>query len=122
MELEKKYHAPLRRIYNKIVHDEPRIDRTLALRLAQKAMNDTMGPNGLVPSLLVFGMVPRFPAVNSKLPHQVVRMRSLEIARTEMATIVAELRIIEALRSLVSPAARYILAPGAKVRVNRETA
>ncbi len=59
-----RYHAPLRRIYNKIVHVERRVDRTVA----RKAMNDTMGPNVLVPYLLGFGMVPRFPAVNSKLP------------------------------------------------------
>ncbi len=70
-------------------------------------------------------MVARFPAVNSyeNLPYQVMRMRmrSLEIARTEMGTIVAELRIREALRSRVTPAARYILASGAKVRVYLET-
>ncbi len=48
-------------------------------------------------------------------------IRLLEIARIEMATIVAELRIREAMQSRMRPAARYILAPGAKVRVYRET-
>ena len=54
-----RYHDPLRRIYRKVRHDFPTLSESLALSLANKAMNDTMGPEGLVPTLLVFGIVPR---------------------------------------------------------------
>jgi hypothetical protein len=56
-----RYHAPLRRLYHKIISECPRLDPHLALKHAVQAMNDTQGPEGLVPSLLLFGVLPRFP-------------------------------------------------------------
>ena len=53
-----RLHEPLRRIYRKIIFDFPQIDRNIALKLSIKAMNDTHGDNGLVPSLVVFGIIP----------------------------------------------------------------
>ena len=88
----RRYHAPLRRVFNEIVPEDPKIDGKMALQLAVKAMNDTMGPDGLVPSYLVFGCIPHFPAVDSIVPNQKDRMNALEKAHNEMATIVAELR------------------------------
>lgn len=76
-----RYHAPLRRIYLKIRHDTPSVDAEVALKLAIKAMNNTMGPEGLVPSLLLFGIVPRFPSVNTALPNQIDWMIALEMAQ-----------------------------------------
>jgi hypothetical protein len=38
--------------------DYPRIPPSTVLKLAVKAMNTTIGKNGLVPSLLVFGVTP----------------------------------------------------------------
>ena len=35
------------------------IQKELALRMAVKAVNDTAGPDGLVPTLLVYGTCPR---------------------------------------------------------------
>ena len=72
-----RYHDPLRRIYQKIRFSEPDIALELTLRLAVKAMNDTMNPEGLVPSLLVFSVLPRFPAFNRTLPNQEQRMRAV---------------------------------------------
>ncbi len=63
-----RYHATSRRIFYKTKHENSKMHRKIALRISVKAMNDTMGLNGLVPSYLVFGCVPRFPAVDSKLP------------------------------------------------------
>lgn len=116
-----QYHAPLRRIYLKIRTDHPKIAKETTLRLAIKAMNDTMGPNGSVPSLLVFGCLPRFPSVNSKVPEQVERMDALQAARREMETITAETRIRKALSSRVPRNADLIISPGDSVRVFRET-
>lgn len=53
--LVKRYHRPLRRVYSIIIVEIPRISRELALQMLFKAINDSVGPNGLVPTLLVFG-------------------------------------------------------------------
>ncbi len=116
-----RYRDPLRRIFNKIVHESPAIDRELALRLAIKAITDTAGPKRLVPSLLVFGTLPRFPTVNTKLPAQRERMHALQLARTEMATITSELRIRKAIMSKLPRNCDLIVRPGDQVRVCRET-
>lgn len=51
-----KYHTPIPRIYN-IIQAETRgiISKNAMLQMAFKAVNNTAGPNGLVPTLLVFG-------------------------------------------------------------------
>lgn len=48
-----RYHAPLQRVYNAARLEDPSLASEPALRLAIKAIKDTMGPNGVVPSLLV---------------------------------------------------------------------
>lgn len=118
--LGERYRAPLRRIYSKMRHSSPSVLPAMVLRLAQKAMNDTTGPSGLVPSLLVFGVMPRLLIVNPRLLDQVARMKALTTARTEMNTIVAELRVRQALRARIPTAANYILTPGQKGRIFRE--
>lgn len=116
-----RYHGPLRRVFNKIKHENPKMPRELTLSLALKALNDTMGPEGLVPTLLVFGTLPRFPTVESSNAGQFERMNALESARKEYATITAELRIRKALMSRVPRTTDLVLHPGDQVRVFRET-
>jgi len=116
-----RYHDPLRRVFKKIRHETPELDRTIALRIAVKALNDTMGPEGLVPSLLVFGCLPRLTPVNSHNPAQKQRMRALHEARKEMASVTAELRIRKALMTRAHPNTDIIINQGDKVRVFRET-
>jgi hypothetical protein len=56
-----RYHAPLRRAYI-IIREELKgkgIDKDVMLQMAVKAVNDTAGPDGIVPTLLVFGAYPR---------------------------------------------------------------
>ena len=115
-----RYHAPLRQIYSKIRTDVPSIDPSMALKLANKTMNDTMGPEGLVPSLLVFGLLPRFPPSSTPLLSHAARMEAMEIARLEMADIVAKQKIQRALRSRAPPASKYIINPGDDVYLHRE--
>lgn len=115
-----RYHAPLRRIYNKIREDVPDIVPTLALQLTVKAMNDTTGPEGLVPSLLVFGILPRFPPTSTRLLSHVDRMEAMELARLEMHSITAKLKIQKALRSKIPPASTYQVNVGDDVYVYKE--
>ena len=96
-----RYYAPLRRVFNEIILEDPKIERKTALQLLVKATNDTMRSDGIVPSYLVIRCITRFPAVDSTVPNQNDRMNALEKARNEMATIVAELRVKMALASQV---------------------
>jgi hypothetical protein len=55
-------HPTLRRAYE-IITDELQgpgsgVTKEMALQMAVKAVNDTAGPDGLVPTLLVFGAYP----------------------------------------------------------------
>ena len=106
------YHAPLRRIFLKIQMDIPEIPKTLALALANKAMNDTCGPEGIVPSLLVFGAITLMPFGASDLPERKERMQAIALARSEMETVDAKQRIKNALKRKVPPAATTMITPG----------
>ena len=77
------------------------MDKNIILKLAVKACNDTLGPEGLVPSYLAFGCIPRFTSTESPLPMQQQRMDAMQSDRREMAIITAELRIRKALSSRV---------------------
>jgi hypothetical protein len=77
----------------------------LALRLSVKAMNDTMRPNGLVPSLRVFGMVPRLPISDEHVPDQDQRAFAVKVSREEYQKTVAEMRVRAALLHNVPAAA-----------------
>jgi hypothetical protein len=96
-------HAPLRRVYNKILMDYPHLHRSLILKLAIKATNDTIGIGGVSPSMLVFGSIPRFPITSSHLSDRAERMKALQIGMIEMNSAVAAERITEALKSQVPP-------------------
>jgi hypothetical protein len=68
-------------------------------------VNDTQGEDGLFPSLLVFGIIPRFPIISTNLPDQKERMRILQVAQAETNTIVAERRLVTALRAQIPASA-----------------
>lgn len=55
-----------------------------------------MNFDGLVLSLVVFDILPRFPSANSDLPNNEEGMRALQVARSEMETIPAEASIRKA--------------------------
>lgn len=50
-----RLHEPLKRIFNSASMDFSQLNAVLLLKIAAKAMTDTIGENGLVPSKLVFG-------------------------------------------------------------------
>jgi hypothetical protein len=53
--VRESYHAPLRRIYRKLREKNPGVEREVLLHRAVFAMNSTLGTDGLVPILLVYG-------------------------------------------------------------------
>ena len=48
------YYSPLRRIYYIITAELLDISKDMALQMAFKAINNSVGPNSLIPTLLVF--------------------------------------------------------------------
>lgn len=91
-------HGPLGRPFRKEKHDHPNIPRDIMPRLTTKAMIDTMNEDGIVPSLLVFGVIPRFPVIATDLPMQNKRTEALATARAGMGAMVAQNRILTALK------------------------
>ena len=67
-------------------------------------MSETIGENGLIPSLLVFGIIPRFPIISTNLPSQKERMAILAAAQMEMNATVADRRVATALSRNIPPA------------------
>ena len=88
-----------------------------------KAINDTLGPDGLVPSALVFG---EFPSAftTSETPHPRTTLESraavANMARREMEKQMAAVRLKRGLRHATPPAADYIFEVGQRVLVWRE--
>ena len=56
-----RYQGPLRRIFTKVKIEFPSLDNDTALSVAVMALNNTARPEGLTPTLLVFGTVPKLP-------------------------------------------------------------
>ena len=115
-----RYHAPLRRVYSIVRAATPGMSDELSLRCAIKGMNDTLGPEGLVPTYLVYGTFPSFPVRKATNPTHEQRMKALAAARAEMATITSELRVLTALKSKLPPATQYDIQAGDNVLVYQE--
>lgn len=82
------------------------------LRLAVRAMNDRMGLDGLLPKMLVFGIVPSLPVTTRPLTQHTERKPVMALEGAEMATFTAKLRIAQVIRLKLSPAAKFIFEPG----------
>lgn len=115
-------HQTVRRVFNKVRHDHPKISQELALAMSQKAINETAGPNGIVPVLLVYGTMPRYrmAGMASKLVPNSERYQIMDTARKEYVSIVNHQRVQSLLRKRVPPAIDRHLVVGEPVYVWRE--
>ncbi|OXV05485.1 hypothetical protein Egran_06747, partial [Elaphomyces granulatus] len=88
MGLVERYHKPLRRAYE-VIEDEFKdnssdsIPKALILQMAVKAVNDTAGHDGLVPTLLVFGAYPRMSELSPPAPTISKRATAIKKAMEE---------------------------------------
>lgn len=73
-------------------------DRMLVLKIAVRAMNNTISENGLVPSQLVFGVKPRLTIISTKRKEPKARVKIIARAQMEMSSIVTERKVEAALR------------------------
>jgi hypothetical protein len=75
----------------------------LALAYSQKAINETIGTDGILPTLLVYGSMPRFRAagLDARLQPHSERFRRMATARAEYTRIVNHQRAQQLLRPRV---------------------
>lgn len=97
-------HRPLERSYN-IIHQEIGhcTDDETVLQMAIKALNDTAGPNGIVPTLLVFGAYPRINQDSPPSPEIAQRAEAVRKAMKILREIRAEVDVNRALNTRNGP-------------------
>ena len=94
-----RYHAPLRSAYLKIRSDLPRTESDAdCLQMAVKSVNDTVGPEGLCPTLLVYGSIPR-PARQTPADTQLARAHAMDKARDEVLKEMSKKKVAFGLRT-----------------------
>ena len=98
-----RYHGPLRRVYSIVTSEIPGIEPDLALQMSFKAINDSVGPNGLVPTLLVFGAYPRMTELDAPSPSISQRAMAMKKAMDEVRKSTASRQINDALNTRNGP-------------------
>ena len=93
-----RYHHILKRAYEVISADlETTVTSDHILQMAVKAVNDTAGPNGLVPTLLVFGTYPRISELSPSSPSISIRANAIRKAMAEVRKLRATRQVAEGL-------------------------
>ena len=103
-----RYHGPLRHIYHIITSEIPGIDKDMALQMAFKAINDSAGPDGLIPTLLVFGAYPQMTESDAPSPTVTQRAIAFKKAIEEVKKIRAERQVADALNMRNGPSTTAI--------------
>lgn len=98
-----RYHAPLRRAYDILRSEMPEMDRHTLLQSAVKVVNDTAGPDGLVPTLLVYGTFPRITNEDPPYATTAQRGKAIQKAMSEVSRIHAAEQVRRALSERNGP-------------------
>jgi hypothetical protein len=111
----------LRKVYKRGLAENPNVPISSCLAAAISALNSTSGPEGLIPALLEFGMIPKLPSLSTvPLLNQNQRFKMLKAAREEYSAIVAKLRVQYGLNARPPDAANHVYNPDDSVYVYRE--
>jgi hypothetical protein len=79
------------------------VSKKIALQMIVKAINDTAGPDDLMPTLLMFGAYPRMHAMNPPTPSIIQRAMTIEKAMIEIRKFRVERQIADALNTRNDP-------------------
>jgi hypothetical protein len=103
-------HGPLRRTFN-ILRAElnSSTEDEDILQMAVKALNDTAGPNGLVPTLLVFGTYPRINSDSPPSPDILQRAEAVRKATRMLRAERAKLNVNRAINTRNGPRTSNVL-------------
>ena len=86
----KHYYSPLCCIYHIIIAELLDINKDMALQMAFKVINDSAGPNSLIPTLLVFRAYPCIVKSDAPNPIVVKQAAALKKAIEEVKKFKAE--------------------------------
>ncbi|KAI1000949.1 hypothetical protein K3495_g7247 [Podosphaera aphanis] len=99
-----RYHGMVRRAFEIIMAETGgKVSKEAALQWAFKCVNDTAGPDGLVPTLLVFGAYPRLTIDFPPSPSQLQRAHAMQRAMEELRKHRAKRLVNDALNTRNGP-------------------
>lgn len=105
-----RYHGPLRRAFEILSSELRATNKEVILQMAVKAVNDSAGPDGIVPTLLVFGAYPRMTKDSPAPPSITARAEAIHKAMKEVRRFYAERQIKGALAMRNGPDTEPVLA------------
>jgi hypothetical protein len=91
------YHGPLRDAFEKLAQSLPNESKVNLLQMTVSCVNNTTGPEGLCPTLCVFGALPR-PARTVPAPAQLARAKAINEATNEVGRAHARAKVAFAVR------------------------
>jgi hypothetical protein len=103
MSIVERYHKPLRRAYEVLKDEMGGTDKAMLLQMAVKAVNDTAGYDGIVPTLLVFGAFPRMSELEPPAPSIAQRATAIKKAMAEVVKLRACRQVNDALQTRNGP-------------------
>jgi hypothetical protein len=92
-----RYHSLLRQAYKILSSELPSANKEAILQMAVKAVNDSAGPDSIVPTLLVFGAYPRMTRDSPPSPFITERAEAIHKAIKEVRRLYAEQQVNNAL-------------------------
>jgi hypothetical protein len=93
-----RYYTLLRQAFEIITKELPCVSKQFILQIAIKAVNDTAGPDGLVPTLLVFSTYPQMTTTNTLSLTVTERGKAITKAIKQIAELHAKKQVTNALR------------------------
>ena len=87
-----RYHGPLRTAFIKLRNEISFLPKEDILQMAVYCVNNTVGPEGLCPTLCVFGAIPS-PARQTPAPTQIERARAIDSAMKELQRYHAQRKV-----------------------------
>lgn len=103
--LVERYHGPLRRAYMILSEElkDQTVGKDIKLQMAVKAVNDTAGYDGLVPTLLVFGAYPRISSSDAPALSTLQRAKAIKLAMNDLSKERAKRQTKDALHQRNGP-------------------
>ncbi|RFU23765.1 hypothetical protein B7463_g12573, partial [Scytalidium lignicola] len=114
-----RYHALVRHAYQIIAIEIHNLDKDMALQMAFKAVNDSVGPNGLVPTLLVYGAYPCMSELDTPAPTVSQRAMAIKKAMEEISKIRAKRQVQDTINIRNGPDSTIAVAPPPVLPVKR---
>jgi hypothetical protein len=92
-----RYYSPLRQAYKILSSELPSANKEAILQIAVKAVNNSAGPDGIVPTLLVFRAYPHIIKDSPPLPSITKQAEAIYKAMKKVRRLYAEQQVNDAL-------------------------